>query len=342
MAPLAHVLNPEPLESRIENGISTHFYHGTVSPDWVVGFIPNGGYVLGLLVEACIRCQKTTNHRDPIHVTAHFMQPTATSEYRVEIKVIRIGSRFSNLLANLIQDGETKVITHMIFGTLPPFDTPPSAKSYEDIPPTHPLFKPIPLPTHPHTSPPGEMHPKYGRFRQNVQLAQDPAITKRNNEKLVSAPGTHEGGLESGAWWQLAGEKEELGLSMIPFFADVFDNTPTLLARAHGEGTPMKWYPTMVMTIEFKRQLPKTGTPKVSHRTLGVYAKGAFLEHGRHDIYGEIWSAPGDIGETSDRDPDDESWKQDMRCVAVTSQMALSASIEVNRSKGVGKDKAKL
>ena len=60
--------------------------------------------MLGLLVEACIRSQKTTKHRDPIHVTAHFMQPTAKSEYRVEIKVIRTGSRFSNLLANLVQD----------------------------------------------------------------------------------------------------------------------------------------------------------------------------------------------------------------------------------------------
>jgi len=98
----------------------------------------------------------------------------------------------------------------------------------------------------------------------------------------------------------------------------------------------------MVMTLEFKRQLPKRGTPGFSHRTLGVYSKGSFLDHGRHDIYGEVWSAPGNIGESSDRDPDDESWRRDMRCVAVTSQMALSVSLEVNRSKGAGKAKAKL
>ena len=131
------------------------------------------------------------------------------------------------------------MITHIIFGILPPFDAPPSSRLHEDIPPTHPLSRPIPLPTHPRISPPGEMHPKYGRFRENVKLAQDIAVTKRNEERLVAAPGTHEGGLESGAWWQLAGEEEEVGLSMIPFFADVFDSTPTLLARVHGEGTPL-------------------------------------------------------------------------------------------------------
>lgn len=98
----------------------------------------------------------------------------------------------------------------------------------------------------------------------------------------------------------------------------------------------------MIMTLEFKRQLPKCGTHGFSNRTLGVYSKGSFLEHGRHDIYGEIWSAPGNIGETGDRDPEDESWRRDMRCVAVTSQMALSVSIEVNRNKGAGKPKAKL
>jgi len=95
----------------------------------------------------------------------------------------------------------------------------------------------------------------------------------------------------------------------------------------------------MVMTLEFKRQLPCRGTPGFSHRTLGVYSKGSFLEHGRHDIYGEIWSAPGSIGNASDRDPDDESWKRDMRCLAVTGQMALSVSIEVNRIKGATKAK---
>jgi hypothetical protein len=95
----------------------------------------------------------------------------------------------------------------------------------------------------------------------------------------------------------------------------------------------------MVMTLEFKRQLPRRGTPGFSHRTLGVYSKGSFLDQGRHDIYGEIWSAPSSIGGAGGRDAEDESWRRDMRCVAVTGQMALSVSLDVNRSKGAKKAK---
>ncbi|KAF8755126.1 Thioesterase-like superfamily [Rhizoctonia solani] len=320
MAPLAQALSPQLVESST-SGLPKHVYRGTVDPGWVVGSVPHGGYVLGLLIMASMKSQQQTKHKDPIHVTAHFMQPTAREEYTIQVQVIRTGSRFSNLTANLIQKGETKVLTHIIFGTLIEFDEPEPAVSiseYEHIPPTHPLFRPIPFSTHPRNSPP-------------------PKCTLNTAE-----PGTHDGGLESGAWWELAGENEELHLSMIPFFADIFDNTPSILSQVHGKEIPAMWYPTMVMTIEFKRKLPRRGMPGYSSRTLGVYSKGSFLEHGRHDMYGEIWSAPSCIGQSDGRDPTDGSWKKDMRCVAITGQMALSVSIAINESKGDKASKAKL
>ncbi|KAG8739571.1 hypothetical protein FRC10_005431 [Ceratobasidium sp. 414] len=227
----------------------------------------------------------------------------------------------------------------MIFGTLPAFDASPSDKKHENIPPSHPLYRPIPLLSHPRTTAPQELQYKYGKFRQYVQRAEDLVINARNKAKLTTSPDTHDGGLESGAWWEMLQGEDEMGLSMIPFFADVFENTPALLSEAHGDGAMFLWYPTMVMTLEFKRQLPRRGTPGFSHRTLGVYSKGSFLEHGRHDIYGEVWSAPSNIGEGDGRGADDERWKRDMRCVAVTGQMALSVPLAVNRSKGEKKAK---
>ncbi|QRV92740.1 thioesterase family protein [Ceratobasidium sp. AG-Ba] len=339
MAPLSQALSPQLVDSGKNDGRSRYVYSGTVDPDWVVGSIPHGGYVLGLLVASTMKCQRQTKHKDPIHVTAHFMQPTAKSDYRVEIEVIRTGSRFSNLTANLVQEGETKVLTHMIFGTLPPFDALPSSNKHENIPPTHPLYKPIPLVSHPRSTFSEELQYKYGRFRKYVRRAEDHALRTRNKSKLTAPSGTHDGGLESGAWWEMMQDEGGIGLSMMPFFADIFENTPALLSEAHGDGTMFMWYPTMVMTLEFKRQLPPQDTPGVSNRTLGVYSKGSFLEHGRHDIYGEVWSSPGNIGEGDGRDAGDESWKRDMRCVAVTGQMALSVPLAINKSKGEKKAK---
>ncbi|KAJ1303586.1 hypothetical protein OPQ81_011769 [Rhizoctonia solani] len=344
MAPLGQALSPQLVESST-SGLPKHVYQGTVDPAWVVGSIPQGGYVLGLLVMASIKSQEQTKHKDPIHVTAHFMQPTARSDYTIQVQVIRTGSRFSNLTANLIQNGETKVLTHMIFGTLPDFDASEPSSSvpqYGHMSPTHPLSRPIPLVTHPRDSTPSEMHFKYGQFRHHVRRAEDRAIIAQNIAKLNAQPGSHTGGLESGAWWELAGENEELDLSMIPFFADIYESTPGMLSQVDGNGTPAMWFPTMVLTLEFKRKLPRRGMPGYSSRTLGVYSRGSFLEHGRHDMYGEIWSAPSCIGQSNGQDPADGSWKKDMRCLAVTGQMALSVSIEVNRSKGEKASKAKL
>ncbi|KAG9121905.1 hypothetical protein FRC07_001951 [Ceratobasidium sp. 392] len=266
------------------------------------------------------------------------MQPTARSEYRVEIEVIRTGSRFSNLTANLVQEGETKVLTHMIFGTLPAFDAPASTNPHEDIPPSHPLHRPIPLVSHPRTTSTQELVHKYGKFRQYVRRADDLVISNRNRAKLTAPLGTHDGGLESGAWWEMIREEDEIGFSMIPFFADVFENTPALLSKVHG-GSSFLWHPTMVMTLEFKRQLPRCGTPGFSNHTLGVYSRNSFLEHGRHDIYGEVWSAPSRIGENDGRNGDGESWRREMRCIAVTGQMALSVPLSINKSKGEKKAK---
>ncbi|EUC54508.1 thioesterase family protein [Rhizoctonia solani AG-3 Rhs1AP] len=341
MAPLAQALSPQLVESTTSSGLAKHVYQGTVDPSWVVGSVPHGGYVLGLLVMASMKSQERTKHQDPIHVVAHFMQPTARSEYTIQVEVVRTGSRFSNLTANLIQNGETKVLTHMIFGTLPEFDAPDpvgSVSPFTHISPTHPLFRPIPLDTHPRDSTPSGMHPKYDAFKGYVRHASDPTLMARNMAKL-DRPGSHSGGLESGAWWELAGREERLDLSMIPFFADVSENTPTILSHMYGKGTPAMWYPTMVMTVEFKRKLPRRDMTGYSGRTLGVYSRGSFLEHGRHDMHGEMWSAPSSIGQPDRRDA---NWKKDMRCVAITSQMALCVSPDVNRSKGEKANKAKL
>ncbi|KDN45019.1 hypothetical protein RSAG8_05192, partial [Rhizoctonia solani AG-8 WAC10335] len=326
MAPLAQALSPQLVES-ITSDLPKHVYQGTVDPGWVVGSGTHGGYVLGLLIMASMKSQQSTKHKDPIHVTAHFMQPTARSEYTIQVQVVRTGSRFSNLTANLIQNGETKVLTHIIFGTLPEFDAPEPAISvpqYEHISPTHPLFRPIPLTTHPRDSTPSGMHFKYGGFKNHVRRTEDPTFMAQTLARFNAEPGTHGGGLESGGWWELAGVDEELHLSMIPFFADVCENTPSVLSQLHGGGTPAMWYPTMVMTIEFKRKLPRRGMTGYSSRTLGVYSRGSFLEHGRHDMYGEMWSAPSCIGQPDGRDSADATWKKDMRCVDITGQMALS------------------
>ncbi|KAG8680459.1 hypothetical protein FRC08_016284, partial [Ceratobasidium sp. 394] len=236
MAPLSQALALEPLAPHSEEGSSKRTYHGIVDPEWVIAKTPNGGYVLSLLVNACIKFQEKSKQRDPVHVTAHFMLPTRVSNYQIEIEIVHSGSRFTNLPAKLIQNGETKVMAPMVFGTLPEFDAPPSSRKFENIPPSHPLYHRIPIVSHPSKCSALRISSKHYGFLQYIEHAEDPTINQRNKSKLLAPPDAHSGGLESGLWMQLTGEDEELGLAMIPVFADLYRRTPSLLSEAHGNG----------------------------------------------------------------------------------------------------------
>ncbi|KAG8739572.1 hypothetical protein FRC10_005432 [Ceratobasidium sp. 414] len=325
MAPLSQALALELLQPCTRGGSSKHTYRGIVDPEWVIAKTPNGGYVLSLLVKACMKFQEKSKHRDPVHVTAHFMLPTTVSSYQIEVEIVHSGSRFTNLLAKLVQDGATKVMAPMVFGTLPEFDAPPSSKKYENISPSHPLYHRIPIVSHPSKCQVIHISTKHYGFLNHIQHAEDSAINQRNKSKLAAPPDTHAGGLESGLWMELTNEDEELGLAVIPVFADLYRRTPSLLSEAYGNGILITRYPTVLITLEFKCQLPRRGTPGYSDRTLGLYSRNLFLNQGRHDGYCELWSAPSSIGEAGESDESD-AWKREMRCIAVANQLALTSS----------------
>lgn len=61
------------------------------------------GYVLGLMLQACIEHQSSTKHLDPIHVTAHFMRSAVVGEFEVHIRVLKSGRGFTNLSVQFMQ-----------------------------------------------------------------------------------------------------------------------------------------------------------------------------------------------------------------------------------------------
>ena len=62
------------------------------------------GYLLALIVEACIQFQSTTAHIDPIHITAHYLRTTYAAPFTICIRSLKTGSGFTNLSAELLQE----------------------------------------------------------------------------------------------------------------------------------------------------------------------------------------------------------------------------------------------
>ena len=77
------------------------------------------GYLLALIVEACIQFQSTTDHIDPIHITAHYLRATYAALFTICIHSLKTGSGFTNLSAELSQEvvinnsNVTRPLTHL-------------------------------------------------------------------------------------------------------------------------------------------------------------------------------------------------------------------------------------
>jgi hypothetical protein len=185
-------------------------------------------------------------------------------------------------------------------------------------------------------------------------------ITRRSAAPVGDPLGS--GGIESGVWLELRADdggssaqpdgregRTRLTPAAIAFFADAFLPSPVLLPKSALKGlkpqyvspphlstctrshrrltmflpTTRRWFPTMVMTLEFKHPVPRPSTVHAA-RTVGVYARTRFLAHpqNRHETYCEVWSAPADLGAAGAAESGD-GWREKQVCLAVSTQMSL-------------------
>ncbi|KAF8806872.1 hypothetical protein BYT27DRAFT_7190564 [Phlegmacium glaucopus] len=333
MAPLSRAIKIQPIKLEKESQSSTKLYEGVVDPDWTIGSVANGGYVLALILEACIQFQSTTAHIDPIHITAHYLRTTSTAPFTVCVRTLKTGSGFTNLSAELLQEGAVKIMTHIIFGINAPHpkDTlnlnlnPPSTYARR-----HPLY----------------VHPSKGvinhisdiwTFRPYFRWTKEPDIRATNNVNSPTRTNSSTiggGGLEWGTWFEFTDKDERITNPSLAFLVDIFLNTPTLLPKSEKIGLKTSWCPTLTLSIEFKNKIPPPSSVHAD-RTVGLYSCGRFMTapQGRHDVYVEVWTAPSNIGEGREAD----NWRDNQVCLAVATQMALTLPMEVNEKLGKAK-----
>ncbi|KAH6911572.1 thioesterase-like superfamily-domain-containing protein [Coprinopsis sp. MPI-PUGE-AT-0042] len=312
----------------LEGKPASAVYEGFIDPTWNVGNVPCGGYSLALVLEACIQHQARTSHFDPLHITSHFLRPTTPSaSFTVRVQTLKTGKGFTNLTADLIQEGSLRITAHAIFG----FNGPPSdgAPSFTLKPPS-PYARRIPLHSHPSTVQTTPLH-RIWNFTHHTQWAHDLETIEKNKPSHANRTDTSTiggGGLEWAAWFEFTTPTEKLSNVYIPFLVDMFSNTPSLLPKEErGQKLGPSWHPTMTLAVDFKFPI-RDLTAAHAQRTAGLYSSGRFVNEpqGRHDIYCEVWSAPCDIGDGSLA----EGWRDKQICLATATQMALTVPLAVN------------
>ncbi|KAJ7701436.1 thioesterase-like superfamily-domain-containing protein [Mycena rosella] len=306
-------------------------YRGDIDSDWAVGHVPNGGYVLALAIQAGVQHQASTLHRDPIHVTSHFLQAASIAPFQVHVRTLKRGRGFTNLLAELVQQDRIRITTHMIFGSC---GSPPSAALQLGLAPPSSYARRLPLHVHPSKAVQTRMARPW-QYKQHIKWASDPHFRAQNlpdSPARTSSATVGGGGLVWGAWFELTDPEERITPSSLAFLADTFLNLPSLLPRSERGGlVPSEtWFPTVTMSVCFLAPIPPPST-RHSPRTVGLYSTGTFWgePQGRHDAYLEVWTAPSNLGEGAEVD----GWRDDQICIATATQMALSLPMAVNASR---------
>ena len=245
-------------------------------------------------------------------------------------------------------------MTHVVFGIN---DPDPKDKLNLTLNPPSTYARRHPLYTHPSEA----IVKPFGhtwKFHPHVQWTEEHEIMAKNRPDGVNRTNSSTvggGGLEWGAWFEFNDKDERITTPSLAFLVDMFLNTPILLPRSEKVGLTSRyippciiylfslnsnfsWYPTMVLTLEFKNKIPKP-SPKHAARTVGLYSSGYFMTppNGRHEAYVEVWTAPSSIGEGNPT----EDWRDSQICLAIATQMALILPMEVNEKQG-GKKTAKL
>ncbi|KAJ7494364.1 thioesterase-like superfamily-domain-containing protein [Mycena galericulata] len=321
MAPFTKAIHVQRKEDNV--------YQGNADPEWVVGDVPNGGYTLSLIVQSCVENQAGSAHPDPMHLTAHFLQPTRTAtSFEVHLRVLKQGRSFVNILADLVQGGRTCITAHLIFGKIPLSGRPLISLSSG-------YARRHPLGGHPSTAVLTQFPPVFG-FGHRMKWAEDPHMLSQNAADSPTRHAKFGGGVAVwSAWMQLIDKEDYLTPATLALLADCTKNVSILFpSSVTGAVEGNLWLPTLTLSLEYKTPIPP---PSAMHsaRTVGVYVMSGFLSEpqGRHDTYIEIWTAPSDIGEGVEVD----GWRDSQVCLGIATQMQLIVKGSVNKKAGAPK-----
>ncbi len=240
------------LLERGENGFT-----GSLSANWSINGIPNGGYLMAFIASAMAR---VSGKPALALITASYLSRCAPGETTVAVERFSLTNRFERLQAGLFQEGVEKV---RAIGTYSLGQADCPAESYETGPPQVASRQAcVPVPPLPNYS-----------LLANVSILLDPASAGWMS-------GTTAGRSEQRGWIAFA-EQRPHDIFSILLFADSFP-PPIFVSRGM-----VGWVPTIELSINL-RKMPETRWLKFSLRT-------RFITCGMVEEDGEIWDEKGNL-----------------------------------------------
>lgn len=229
----------------------------SVSSEWSINTVPNGGYLMALLASAL-----ETEADGPVcHLTAGFLNRSVPGPARIRIEAIGASTRFGRFRVILSQGG---VDTIQAFAMVRTFDDPDASRRCEALPPKVP---------DPRSCPAMPEMPGYTLYR-NMDVRMDPACCGWMTGQGLTHLSEHRG-------WIRFREERPLDDRAVLLMADAFP--PPIFAT---EGM-VAWVPTLEFSASI-RSIPEASRLMAVFRTR--FVTGGILEED-----GELWDEAGNL-----------------------------------------------
>ncbi|KAI9303361.1 thioesterase-like superfamily-domain-containing protein [Cunninghamella echinulata] len=283
-----------------QSSTGSTIYIGQASKNWSIGNVPNGGYVVSLILDSVIQHYQPRHQKHPIALNCFFFNKTIPGSFVVEIEELKSsGKGYCICRASLKQTKNTKV------------PSPTSIKEYEAEEYTtkvHGIFTMGNMEfekgrTFYHKNPKApskeNMVPfQYQYMGDYVNAKMDLSTfptSEKTGETLYQRPFQPEEGDT------IVPGKPELSQALtfsdgrsvdyksLALFADFMITPPFLLGSTYWNG-PI-WCPTMQLELQFKRPLSSSSNLK----EVLVHFCAPHIINSRFDLDGEIYDTDGNV-----------------------------------------------
>ncbi|KAH7131991.1 thioesterase-like superfamily-domain-containing protein [Dendryphion nanum] len=258
--------------------IGSNTYSCSLTDDWCIGSVPNGGYVTGCILEVVSLHFKTTlakqdqPHTIALHV--EFLRRTGTGPATFKVEDVKLGRQASIVHVHMSQDGRDEVIAYVTnsnmkteqgfsfdvgYSLTPPRPSVDLEKLAEDKDKNWYRLKEMP----------------FASFRKATQKVEwyfpraGQAATFLADEWLCFADGSN------------------FTDSSIGFVADMF---PQLIEIYRDKTQGPFWYPTLLLNLDIKKPLPAEGV-----KWLAIRVQTKQVRNGRMDLEVHVHDAQGDL-----------------------------------------------
>lgn len=232
-------------------------FEGRVTDNWSIHGVPNGGYLMSLLLRALL--MHSERKATPI-VTANYISRCIPGKLEIHVEELVRSNQFNRYQAKLVQEGKERI---RMLGTFADKPDECFVRRYEASPPdiaSRETCVPVP-----------EM-PRYTLFR-NLDIRLDPRCAGWMQNQLTEK--------SEHAGWLSFKDGRPFDILSIPLAADAF---PPAVFASQG---PRAWVPTIEFSVNIRNK-PKTRWLKCVFRT-------RFVDCGLMEEDGEVWDEGGEL-----------------------------------------------